>query len=715
MEGNLEIGHRAFCNFKICAFFRFPGPTCVFLTSPTPGFVLPFAVGADYLIVMNGSDLLAAYRDAGSEGAFSDLVRRHTSLVYSIAKRRLSNGPLAEEVTQTVFTRLARAALKVRGDAELVAWLHRTTVHVAIDVWRSETRRRTREQHAVAMEPACAEDDRVWEEIAPRLDEALNELNDVDRQAVLLRFFQRKPMIEIGRALGVSEDAAKMRVSRAIDRLRTQLVSRGVTCTAVALGTVLTDRSIETAPAQLVASLSAIKHSLPTAAGLGGLTNSILHLAKSKAVLAAAATLGLTILAVILFRSPGKANTTQTSAAQPDGSQTQRAGRGPQRLLSKRAAVRSESTASKSQEIVRFVMRVIDKETGAALAGARVGARYFYAGGVGERHQLQTDDDGNAAIPQPNVPGKNAGLNVFVAIEGYVPKAIVFGRPGSELKEYLLELDPALAVGGTVVDESGRPVPGVTMEASRSEDYKQGMPNTDFQTAKVMTDEDGRWFFRYVPREYATVHFSLTCTNYAVTRVSVPVGQTESMNATVVIKGGFVVLGGVTDSENRPVVHATVKEHHNYGYRKLSAETDDDGVFALAGLSAPVEPQVQLVVEAKGMAPQLQTVQLLAPTNYANFILVKGKIFRGRVADEAGNPIPEASVRTDYDFENQIETRFEWQTHTDAEGRFEWDSAPANEICFWFEADGYDVIRGRRMLADGSDHEIKLTRKGESP
>jgi hypothetical protein len=226
---------------------------------------------------------------------------------------------------------------------------------------------------------------------------------------------------------------------------------------------------------------------------------------------------------------------------------------------------------------------------------------------------------------------------------------------------------------------------------------------------------DGRWLFRYVPREYATVDFYLTCTNFAVTRVSVPVGQPESLNATVVIKRGFVITGRVTDSENNPVVHATVKEHHNFGYRKLSAETDADGVFALVGVADPIKLPVELVVEAKGMAPQLQTVQLLAPTNSANFVLAKGKIFRGRVADEAGNPIPEASVRTDFDFKNQIETRVEWLTHTDAKGRFEWDSAPAEETCFWFEADGYDVIRGCPILPDGADHEIKLTRKSIAP
>src|SRR6266850_2443467 len=76
---------------------------------------------------MNGIDLLAKFRDSRSEVAFGELVRRYTNLVFSVAKRRLSNVSLAQEVTQIVFIRLAKAAPNIRGDAELVAWLHRTT------------------------------------------------------------------------------------------------------------------------------------------------------------------------------------------------------------------------------------------------------------------------------------------------------------------------------------------------------------------------------------------------------------------------------------------------------------------------------------------------------------------------------------------------------------------------------------------------------------
>jgi hypothetical protein len=78
------------------------------------------------------------------------------------------------------------------------------------------------------------------------------------------------------------------------------------------------------------------------------------------------------------------------------------------------------------------------------------------------------------------------------------------------------------------------------------------------------------------------------------------------------------------------------------------------------------------------------------------------------VVDESGNPIPNAVIRTDWDFKNQIPTRYDWNTRTDGDGRFEWDSAPAEEICYWFQAAGYNVVRGMPFLADGSYHTITL-------
>src|SRR4051794_11991475 len=106
---------------------------------------------------MNGTDLLAEFSETGSERAFTELVRAYTNLVYSVAKRRLLNVLLAQEAAQTVFIRLAKAVPKIHNDAELVAWLHRTTVHVSIDLWRSESRRHAREQYVAVMQPECTE------------------------------------------------------------------------------------------------------------------------------------------------------------------------------------------------------------------------------------------------------------------------------------------------------------------------------------------------------------------------------------------------------------------------------------------------------------------------------------------------------------------------------------------------------------------------------
>src|SRR5262245_25960614 len=160
---------------------------------------------------MNGTDLLTEFRETGSERAFTELVRAYTNLVYSVAKRHLSNTALAQEAAQIVFIRLAKAAPKIRSDVELVAWLLCTTTHVSIDLWRSETRRRAREQHAVTMQLESSENS-AWNEIAPILDEIVDKLKEDERQAILLRFFEQKSMRDLGVCFGISEDAAKMRV-----------------------------------------------------------------------------------------------------------------------------------------------------------------------------------------------------------------------------------------------------------------------------------------------------------------------------------------------------------------------------------------------------------------------------------------------------------------------------------------------------------------------
>jgi RNA polymerase sigma factor (sigma-70 family) len=242
---------------------------------------------------MNETDLWAHFKESRSEHAFRELVRRYTNLVYSAAKRRLAGTALAEEATQTVFIRLANTVPSLPNDAALAGWLHRTTVHVSIDLWRSESRRRHREEHAATMQPA-ADDNATWNDLSPVLDEALNQLSDADRQTLLLRFFDHKSMRELGTAFGVSEDAAKMRVSRALDRLREHVAKEGIICSITVLGTLLTQRAVEAAPAALLATMLCLSWPAPLAVSSGA---ALLHAFRSKIAVGftAAALLGISL------------------------------------------------------------------------------------------------------------------------------------------------------------------------------------------------------------------------------------------------------------------------------------------------------------------------------------------------------------------------------------------------------------------------------------
>ena len=229
--------------------------------------------------------LLARYTSQRAEDAFAEIVRRHLDLVFSAALRQVRSPQLAEEVAQSVFTDLARNAHRLAPcdrpatgkdgaganyhtgrapDTILTAWLYQVTRRTAIDVVRRESRRQLREQIATEMNAMnerahfakCAlEPD--WTEIEPLLDEAMQALDDTDRAAVLLRYFENKSLREVGQALGTSDDAAHKRVSRAVERLREFFAKRGVTVGASGLAVVLSANAVQAAPAGLAATISA--------------------------------------------------------------------------------------------------------------------------------------------------------------------------------------------------------------------------------------------------------------------------------------------------------------------------------------------------------------------------------------------------------------------------------------------------------------------------
>jgi len=210
--------------------------------------------------------LLHDYTGRRSETAFAELVRRHVGLVFSAALRMVRDAHLAEDVTQGVFVALAQNAPQLAARPVLSGWLHLTARNLAAKAVRSEVRRRAREQEAAAMnELLSAEPDATWEHIAPHLDAAMGELDEADRDALLLRYFERKSAREMAHTLGVSNEAAQKRVNRAVERLRKCFAERGVAVGATGLAVVLSANAVQAAPAGLTATIC-------TAAALAGST-----------------------------------------------------------------------------------------------------------------------------------------------------------------------------------------------------------------------------------------------------------------------------------------------------------------------------------------------------------------------------------------------------------------------------------------------------------
>lgn len=200
--------------------------------------------------------LLRQYVAHRSEAAFTELVRRHIGLVHATALRRVGgDAHLADDVTQTVFITLARKAPSLLDRASLAGWLYLSTQMAAAAVVRGEQRRKARENTAHTMDLTNAPDRPAADlaQLRPLLDDALVTLKDDEREAIVLRFFQQQTFAEIGEALRVTEEAARKRVDRSLDKLHALLGRRGITSSVAALGVALTAAGVSATPESLVA------------------------------------------------------------------------------------------------------------------------------------------------------------------------------------------------------------------------------------------------------------------------------------------------------------------------------------------------------------------------------------------------------------------------------------------------------------------------------
>jgi RNA polymerase sigma factor (sigma-70 family) len=269
-------------------------------------------------------ELLDAYAESHSEEAFGELVTRHVDFIYSAAMRQLRNAHLAEEATQAAFIALSRKAGRLQQHTVIAGWLYRAVHFAALNLQRSEARRKNWEKEAAIMnnpgENAPNNPEAFNETALPQVDDALAELGDRDRTALVLRFLQQKSLRDVGDTMGTSEEAAKKRVSRALEKLRGLLVRRGAMVPAAALAVALSQLPVFAAPAALRVSLTALglEPAIPAAA-LASVILARMLLFRTKLIAACG---GVVVLCAGIFALwPGRstANNAPANVAGPSG------------------------------------------------------------------------------------------------------------------------------------------------------------------------------------------------------------------------------------------------------------------------------------------------------------------------------------------------------------------------------------------------------------
>jgi RNA polymerase sigma factor (sigma-70 family) len=266
--------------------------------------------------------LLREYVVNGSRQALEELIRRHLPLVYSSARRQVRNAHLAEDVTQAVFLVLTQKARTIRSGVALGGWLMTVTRFASLNAMRKQSIHRMHESLAAKPEASAAVAEQ-WRDIAAQLDVELNHLGRVDRDAVVLRFFQERSFAEIGAELGLTEDAARKRVARALDRLRARLDRKKASISAGALSMAIGVFAVQAVPTHVLAGTIAAStgSAAPQCISLAKGPLKMLAWTKAKIVATVAALLVVGTTSVVLI-ADSTADQSGSAAATPQATST---------------------------------------------------------------------------------------------------------------------------------------------------------------------------------------------------------------------------------------------------------------------------------------------------------------------------------------------------------------------------------------------------------
>lgn len=670
---------------------------------------------------MTDIDLLRQYSSHHSEEAFAALVERYRGLVYSAALRQTKSPQDAQDIAQVVFTILARKAAGISTGTVLAGWLLRTTHFVVLNARRRESHRRQTERNAADWHRT--ETETAWEQIAPILDEALVSLTQKDRDALTLRFFERKSFRDIAPLLRTSEDGAQKRVSRALERLRVIFAQRGVVLPGVMLVTALSSKAVERLPSELLTTLStrAVLDAGRRGSQLTERCLSALDKGRRRSLVLRPVILGILILLTLI----GVVRVTHRIPLSPNSKHTRSQSQPGVAPLPSQAVVTAPVLPRAAGQLL---LHIIDLEDGRPVSKAQLRSLSGTQFPNIETNSFTTDAEGVALV---SYAGKKGGLwnwRIEVRKGGYEPRFVNWGAARGDTfdtmpTEYSVGIRRGHVIGGTIADRQGNPIPGAQIRIHDSSDPNPLLGGEARREGLIlnhieMTDFYGHWSCNHAPEDLETVTYAVSHPDYiAADFRAVKAGSAatagvnhlseddfRNQSAVMTLGAGIVMTGTVLDENGIPIPGAAVTQNRAWTGPEANQVTDLAGKFRF-GNAAP--SNLIITVQAPGFLAEEKTVQAGVQGQQLRFLLKRGNVLRGQVVNEQGEPIARAWVVPPG--ENVQQSLFQSRIITDSQGRFEWGSAPS-QASYGICAEGYKSADRMELAADGSDHIVTLSK-----
>jgi len=666
--------------------------------------------------MMNKHDieLLRRYVKERSEDAFTELVRERIGLVYSAALRQVGgDASLAEEVTQTVFSDLARKAPGLLGHTSLAGWLFTSARYAAAAARRSNQRRTLREQAAHDMNPLpqSADSHVSWDDLRPVIDEAMHDLKSDDREAVLLRYFDGVPLAALGERFGISENAARMRVDRAMDRLRAALVKRGVTSTSAALAGTLAGQAIGAVPAGLAASIS--KTALVGAASASGLSLLLARLSTGLKIKLAAGAAAIFLLAAL----PLLHSTPRAAAAADSNSATHAtvavSNPAPSATLQSPAEPVKTTQASVIAgplDTVRLTLLAADVNK--PIPDVQLVCETVKGGQTNEQ-TLTATRQGVCNVPYPR---QADALRIATRKDGFADTYLQWEPALGDAvpTQYSAHLVRAAHIGGYVQEDNGAPLAGIKVILGRNEMQvdKAALLSHEHREIKnfsifAMTDAHGRWTLdRIAPETIGRCILAILDERFEFKFD--PCGETNVQAA--LLSGSHLLTlhrndlmhGVVVDAEGRPIAGARVA-NDELGRSAPSARTRSgaDGAFSIR---RDHDWPTLLSITAGGYVSKIAKYDPSNTLDSVRIVLEHGHELNVQVVDQLERPVEGALLAAEEDGNYAI-----LDAKTGADGIATLHEAPAGSMRLFVNVN--DVITNVIVAVDGTLQRIVVTRE----